>query len=430
MSEKKNILVFPAGTEIAFEIHDALQFSKFVTLYGATGSACHADFVFANCVEGLPFADDPALIPALNSVIDEYGIDYVWPAHDSALLALSEGREQLHCPVIAPDKETVRICRDKNRTYEYLAGAPYLPRFFKSAGEVEFYPVFIKPAVGQGSQGARKICDRPHLEEALSEGVEYAICEYLPGEEYTVDCFTDVHGVLRFVNPRTRDRIRAGIAVRSHTLPPDEAITAIAEDINSRLRFNGAWFFQVKKNASGDFRLMEAAPRIAGTMGLTRNLGVNMPLLTLYNFWGYDVDILSNGNASLLDRAFISRFKTDIAYSTVFVDFDDTVIVNGKVNSLLMMFLYQAKNAGKSLVLLTRHATDIWEDLASFGICAGLFDEIINLGTDRSRKKTDYIKPDSIFIDDSFAERKAVHDACGIPVFDLDMIESLLDWRA
>ena len=27
-------------------------------------------------------------------------------------------------------------------------------------------------------------------------------------------------------------------------------------------------------------------------------------------------------------------------------------------------------------------------------------------------------------------ERKAVHDSCGIPVFDLDMVESLLDWRA
>ena len=36
MAEKKNVLVFPAGTEIAFEIHQALRYSKFVRLFGAT----------------------------------------------------------------------------------------------------------------------------------------------------------------------------------------------------------------------------------------------------------------------------------------------------------------------------------------------------------------------------------------------------------
>ena len=90
MADVKNILVFPAGTEIAFEIHDALKNSKFVKLFGATSVPCHADFVFQNCVSGLPFVDDPALIPALNRVIDACHIDYVYPAHDSALLLFSE----------------------------------------------------------------------------------------------------------------------------------------------------------------------------------------------------------------------------------------------------------------------------------------------------------------------------------------------------
>lgn len=427
MSEKQNILIFPAGTEIAFEIRDALQFSKFVRLFGATGPDCHADFVFSSCVSGLPYATDPAVIDALNEVIDEYYIDYVYPAHDSALLMLSENRGSLHCPVVASDRLTVEVCRDKNKTYEFLSGASYLPVSYKKPDEVEAYPVFIKPAVGQGSEGARVIKDRAHLEEALSEGIDYAICEYLPGEEYTVDCFTDRHGVLRFVNPRTRDRIRAGIAVRSHTLPFDGRIQEIAEDINSKLSFNGAWFFQVKRNANGEYRLMEVAPRVAGTMGLSRNLGVNLPLLTLYNFWGYDVDILSNGNYELLDRAFISRFKTDIEYSNVYVDFDDTLTLDGKVNPLLMMFLYQAKNQGKRICLLTKHSEDIYKDLKKYNIAESLFDEIVLL--ERTEDKAPHILPDSIFIDDSFAERKRVKDALGIPVFDLDMIESLLDWR-
>ena len=428
MADVKNILVFPAGTEIAFEIHDALKNSKFVRLFGATSVPCHAEFVFQTCVTGLPFVDDPALIPALNRVIDAYGIDYVYPAHDSALLRFSEERDALHAKVVASARETVGICRSKTRTYRFLSGAPYLPAFYGSPDEIPGYPVFIKPAVGQGSQGARIIRDRSHLEEALSEGQEYTICEYLPGEELTVDCFTDRHGSLLVISPRSRERIRAGIAVRSRNLPLTEDLQSIAEDINRRLSFNGAWFFQVKKNAAGQFRLLEIAPRIAGTMGLTRNLGINMPLLTLYNFWGIDVSLIPNREDLLLDRAFISRFRTDISYSSVYVDFDDTLIVRGKVNAFLMMFLYQAFNQGKRLCLLTRHSTDIFSDLEKACIPASLFSEIIRL--DEAGAKTDYIAPDSIFIDDSFSERKRVRDALGIPVFDLDMVESLIDWRS
>lgn len=428
MAEVRKVLVFPAGTEIAFEIHHALRYSKFVKLYGATSVPCHADFVFENCVEGLPYVDEPELIDRLNQVIDEFAIDYVYPAHDSAVLTLTREQERLHAQVVTSALETVEICRSKNLTYDYLRGAEYLPRFYTGVEEIAEYPVFIKPSVGQGSVGARRIDDRAALEEALADGVEYAICEYLPGQEFTVDCFTDRHGALRYVGPRSRDRIRSGIAVRSHFLPEDRRINEIAEDLNRRFRFNGAWFFQLKENGQGQFRLMEVAPRIAGTMGATRNRGVNMPLLTLYNMWGYDVDIIDNGNDLLLDRAFISRFQPGIHYENVYVDYDDTMVLRGQVNPELIAFLYQAKNQGKKLFLISKHVGDLDEELQRFCIHPGLFDQIIRL--EQSESKLPYIQADSIFIDDSFAERRRIHEGCGVPVFDLDMIESLIDWRA
>ena len=72
MAEPKNILIFPAGTEIAFEICDALKNSRFVRLFGATSVPCHAEFVFQRCFSGLPFVDDPDLISAINRIIDYY----------------------------------------------------------------------------------------------------------------------------------------------------------------------------------------------------------------------------------------------------------------------------------------------------------------------------------------------------------------------
>ena len=427
MADKKNILVFPAGTEIAFEIHDALCRSKFVKLFGATSVPCHAEFVFENCAEDVPFPDQPGFLEAMNRVVDEFQIDYIYPAHDSALLALTRLQDRLHAQVVTSPLETVEICRDKNRTYAFLAGADYLPAFYADADAVPAYPVFIKPAVGQGAQGARRIDSRAQLEEALADGTDYAICEYLPGEEYTVDCFTDRHGKLRLVSPRSRERIRAGIAVRARNLPEDPAITAIGEDLNRRLRFRGAWFFQVKRNAAGACRLMEAAPRVAGTMGLTRNRGANLPLLTLFDRWGYEVDLLLNEQERMLDRAFITRYRNDLQYQKVYVDFDDTLILDGKVNGELMMFLYQARDAGKELILLSRHSRELREDLKRFAISEDLFTRVIRLK--EGEEKPDYVEPDSIFIDDSFAERRRVKEACGIPVFDVDMVESLLDWR-
>lgn len=427
MADEKNVLIFPAGTEIALEIHAALRYSKFVRLFGGTSKRCHAQFVFENYIEGIPFADEEGFVEAINAVTDKYGIDYIYPAHDSVLTKLAIERDKLHATLVAAETETVEICRSKNKTYAHLAGASYLPLSYKGAEDVPGYPVFIKPSVGQGAQGARRIDDEAHLVEALGEGVEYAICEYLPGKEFTVDCFTDRHGELRLVSPRSRDRIRAGISVRSEHFEADERVRAIAEDINRRFNFMGAWFFQLKENAAGDYRLMEVAPRIAGTMSVTRNTGANLPMLTLFTLWGYDVQLIHNEGELLLDRAFIARFESSIDYDRVYVDFDDTIVIRDKVNGLLMMFLYQAKSAGKELILLTKHAKDIYESLDKYAIAPGLFDEIIHI--EPSDDKTKYIKPHSIFIDDSFAERVKVSRVCNIPVFDLDMVESLLDWR-
>ena len=428
MTTEHKILVFPAGTEIAFEIHNALRNNKMVELYGATSVPCHANLVFKNCVDGLPFANDPLLIDALNTLIDKWGIEFVYPAHDDALLRLTEEQDQLHAKVITSTYFTVSICRNKAETYFYLRDAWYMPDIYWNDFDIKEFPVFLKPAVGQGSTGTKMVTNRDQLWDFLRTAkCEYVMCEYLPGQEFTVDCFTDRNGTLRYVGQRTRERIRSGIAVRSRFVKTEDNVMEIADSLNERLDFNGAWFFQLKEDKNGELKLMEVAPRIAGTMGLARNIGVNLPLLTLYNNLGMDVEIVKNPNELLLDRAFISRFQTDIDYENVYVDLDDTLIIKGKVNVYLLAFLYQCRDKGKSLILLTKHAGNAIQTLDDHSIDMNLFDSIINIPD--WAEKFHYIKPDSIFIDDSFVERKMVQEALGIPVFDTDAVESLMDWR-
>ena len=69
-------------------------------------------------------------------------------------------------------------------------------------------------------------------------------------------------------------------------------------------------------------------------MGLSRNKGINFPLLTIYNNLNIDTKIIENKFNIEVDRAFINRYKIDYHYDTVYIDFDDTLIIKEKVNSV------------------------------------------------------------------------------------------------
>ena len=141
-----------------------------------------------------------------------------------------------------------------------------------------------------------------------------------------------------------------------------------------------------------------------------------------------DIDILVNNYPILVDRALINRYEIGCEYDTVYVDYDDTLIVRGSVNGLLVMYLYQLVEKGKDVILLTRHDGDVLANLREHRIEPRLFTRIIHL--QRDEQKCRYIiQSKAIFIDNAYAERKQVATELGIPVFDVDAVWSLLDWR-
>lgn len=259
---------------------------------------------------------------------------------------------------------------------------------------------------------------------------DYVISEYLPNEEYTVDCLTDRIGKLRFISPRSRKRTLAGVCVAGKTEKLTGEIKDIAETINSKLHFLGLWFFQIKKDVHNKFKLMEISARCSGTMALTRALGVNLPLLSVYIALGYDTDICANNYEVTIDRTLISRYKTTIEYTTVYIDFDDTIVLNKEVNPDAIRFLYQCRSKGKKVILLTKHEKDLHATLQKYALSENLFHTIIPMKESDSKSDCIASDPDkAVFIDNSFQERKKVFAVCKIPVFDVDGIEVLLDWR-
>lgn len=420
-----NILVFPCGSEIGLEIHRSLKFSRHISLFGANSVDDHGRFVYENYIPDLPFYNEPEFLNSLKNIIQENNIDAIYPAMDAVIAFLKDKETELGCRVIAPESKTTEICLSKSRTYNYLKDVVRVPKIYSNVKEIKKYPVFLKPDIGYGSRGVKKVNSPEEAESHLTTYPGCLILELLPGAEFTVDCFTDRFGKLLFLGARERKRISNGISV--NTIPyreREDEIKNIVEKINCKIKFSGAWFVQLKENVNGELSLLEIAARLGGSSSLYRNIGVNFALLSIFNAFDINVDVFTNIYDIELDRALDNKYKLSVEYDIVYCDFDDCLLLGEDVNVQLLSFLYQCINNKKKIILITKHERDINETLKAKRL-AGVFDEIIHISPS-DRKYMFITEKKAIFIDDSHAERKEVFQKLGIPVFAPDNVECLI----
>lgn len=425
MKNKINVLVFPCGSEIGLEIHRSLKYSNHINLYGGSSVDDHGKFIYENYISDIPFIKDESFIQSLKNVIDKYSIDMIYPAMDEVITTISKYAGSLGCKVVASDYQTTKICLSKTKTYNVLKNHILTPKIYENLDAITHFPIFMKPDVGYGSRGAKKIYNLLEAKQQLKEYSNCIITEFLPGHEYTVDCFTNYKGELLFSGARQRRRIMNGISVNTRPVKENTAkFENIALKINKVLNLRGSWFYQVKENSNGNLTLLEVASRLGGSSGIFRNLGINFALLSVFDQMKFDVEVFSNDYTIELDRALDSKFKLNLNYSTVYVDFDDCILISEKLNTELMRFLFESLNRNKKIILITKHEKNIYETLRNLRI-ESLFDEIIHLNS--KELKSNFIKnKNSIFIDDSFEERKDVYHNLNIPVFAPDAVQSLI----
>lgn len=426
--DRVKVLVFPAGAENALEIYNSLKYNLHLDVYGASGKPDHAQYAYPedHYIEDDLYIDKDGFIDKFNSILRKYSIEAVIPTHDTIALYLSKHRNEISAKIVTSPFETTQIAREKRLTYEKLRDEEFCPHIFSSSDANIAFPVFLKPNIGEGSKGTCLAKTQAELVAATAHNKDLIVCEYLPGKELTVDCFTNRQRSLLFVGPRTRERIQMGISFHSESIPLSEEIYRIAKKINESLILRGSWFFQVKQDANGKYKLLEISARQAGTMALYRQLGVNFALLSVFDAMDIDVTVIANKISISLDRCLYNRYKISHVYSKVYIDFDDTIIVNGQVNIAIMRFLYQCKNKGIRVILLSKHELNIYESLKRHSIAKELFDEIVIVPMNAEKHK--FIDPQaSIYIDNYFPDRKRVSEICKIPVFDVDAVECLCD---
>ncbi len=423
----QNVLIFPCDTEIAREIFDSLKNNKLFSLVGASSTSGKGELLnYDKHICDIPFIHNSEFLLALNKLCNEYKIDFIFPCHDDVSYFLSMHKVEIVAHIVTHPFSINQICRCKEKTYKFLKDENYIPIINPNT-----YPMFVKPKQGYGSRNVQKIENSEELEYYFNHNSHEnsIVCEYLPNEEYTVDCFS-FNGELIFHGARNRKSAKMGIAEISEKVI-DTKIYEIALRINNKFNevggFHGAWFFQLKRDLNNQLKLLEIGPRLSGGMSFYRMSGD-------LNFAEASISILNNSIFSLpshkkveikkFGKYFVPLFKfEDVFFDNVYIDFDDTLFLHGEkiMNTELIMFLYQCVNDSKKIVLITRSKIDFIDILKRFKLFQ-LFDEIIHI-TD-GREKSDFIYDNSIFIDDSFKERNFYNEK--IYCFGIDNFKVLI----
>ena len=351
MPDKINVLIFPGGNEIGLEIYRSLNSIKDIEIFSAANDTSnHAPFIYKNHFI-IPDISSEQCVSKLNELIKKYQINYLYPAHDMVIDFLIDNKKYIKSEIILPDSKIVRLIRSKKRTYTYFNNIIPTPKLIENFNNINSFPIFIKPDEGFGSRGAELINSKANLYEHIKKIKNPIFLEFLPGKEYTIDCFSSKRNGLIFSSARERKRIRMGTSLNGTLVSQglQKEFENFAKIIFESLKIFGAWFFQMKEASNGKLTLLEIEPRIAGTMALNRVRGINFPLLNIYEQLNIKYNLLIHSYKVEIDRALKNRYKTDINYNSVYIDLDDTIILNNMININIIKFLYQCLNNKKKL---------------------------------------------------------------------------------
>ncbi len=293
-------------------------------------------------------------------------------------------------------------------TARYFASVGIAPKVYAADSLPKTFPVFVKPDTGHSSEGVRIVRDLHELELLEEESDfwrENLVSEYLPGAEVTVDCFSTRKDGLLFARARVREEIKDGMSVRTRDID-DSRLDELAKKIGGQLSFAGAWFFQARESSLGEFKLMEVGARIAGFSALRRAQGVNLAHLSILEADGVPLE-LPHQALQLKARLFLGNpeCESPVRFTRLFVDLDDTLCLNGKVNPSVERLVRHARSSGAETAIITRSAYDPVKFLESIGLLK-LFDQVIHIMDATPKEAFVPVGEPCLFLDDSFSERQ------------------------
>lgn len=267
--------------------------------------------------EQIPMAQDETFVAAVLAICEKKNIQVIMPLVTRELFVFAKHHEEFKqkgIRVLISNATALNIANDKSKLLQFLKTQAILtPNFYVVNSLNEFlqaveklgYPhqaVCFKPSVSNGSRGFRIIDANQNDFELLfqhkpnstyislekikeiyaqyeKQFPELLVSEYLPGEEYSIDCLAN-EGNCIIAIPRLRAKMKEGISVEGQFVEQQEIIN-YCKQIIAALNLHCNIGIQVKKAADGQFKILEINPRVQGTIVAARGAGVNLPLLAV-----------------------------------------------------------------------------------------------------------------------------------------------------
>jgi carbamoyl-phosphate synthase large subunit len=244
----------------------------------------------ADAFHRVPAGSDPGFADAMLEICRDEGVDAVLPQSSFDLLGLAEAKNRFEgIAVLVASPDAIHRSNDKAESYALLdrigVRGPAWRRVSggeavaAAAGELG-YPevdVCMKPVFSSGSRGFRVLSasadrreqlltNRPGVAEALrledlldllgDDATELLVMELATGKERTIDGIA-VDGRIALGHPKTREAMRAGLAMYFETLDDSELMETAAK-IVAELRLDH--FFNIQLVGE---HVIEINPRIS-----------------------------------------------------------------------------------------------------------------------------------------------------------------------
>lgn len=279
-------------------------------LVGADSDPLAASLKVADAGYPLPLFEDSACRTKLIDICNSEAIDAILPMTNKAIEFLNRHRKHFdkdNLLVYLQDSGTIEVCHDKQK----------LAHFFESEGipcpvtgsaemfaEIDEFPLIAKPKRGEGGKDNFVIETQRDLEFYAQKYPGHVLQKFIPGEEYTVDWFSDKSGNPLLMVPRQRLAVRGGEVMVSR-ICMDPAIIKLVRRVGLRLKLCGPANLQGIRAVDGQFLLTDINLRFGSGAGHTIAAGGDMPEY-IYRDLSGESDLIEA--PSIQDGSVMTRF--------------------------------------------------------------------------------------------------------------------------
>ena len=301
------ILVLGAGGPAATNFIDAVnQIEHDYTFIGADSSPYMLALSPLENKHLIPQSGLKGYYPRLTALIEEEQIDFVHPQPDAEVRSITQNPVAFEkAKTFLPDNDVIRICQDKEITYDRLSAAGVsVPQSFEVTEKnitalLHLYKkIWLRATEGAGSKAALPITSLLQAQGWLDywdnkyiRASQFMISEFLPGKEYAWQSLWH-NGTLISSQARERVEYFAGnLAPSGQTSSPSVARTVTRDNLDQTGQAavravaevpHGVFCVDLKENVQGVPCVTEInAGRFFTTSNFFAHAGLNMPAMYL-----------------------------------------------------------------------------------------------------------------------------------------------------